>query len=92
MSRPATPSDGTATTMKYATADGMAGGDLNHLLLRLVKSPGSRHDAAILAGIRISQHDFLHASALRQQLLVNIVLQQRVQHAIDMLEVIDSFE
>ena len=56
--RPATSTDRTAATMKERDTNLVRGGARNQLILRAVERPATCEIAALLVGIRISEHHF----------------------------------
>ena len=70
----------------------MAAGNGDDPELGLVEVPVRRQNPAVLARVRIAQHDFLHIAGGLEQGAVNLVGEQRFQHRFAVAQIVHGLE
>ncbi len=84
--------DGAAATVEQAAFDAVMLGQRDDGQLRLVEIPVRRQGAAVLARIRVAEHDFLAIAVGRHQRPVDLVRQQLFENLLTALQVVHRFE
>ena len=92
VSRAAAASDGAATAVEQATFHTAGVSQFNHFHLRFEQLPAGRKNAAVLARVGVTQHHFLLVAGRLQQGFVNRVIEQRGQHAFNVVQVFNGFK
>ena len=60
--------------------------------LGIIQIPTGRQDAAILAGVGVTQHDLLDVAGGLQQFGVGRIIEQGLHHRVDPTQIIDGLE
>ena len=92
MGRAAATADSASPAMEQAATNAALLGDRHHPLLRLIEPEGRGHDAPILTGIGVAQHNFLRLTRGFQELEIDRLVKEIHEDLFDAVEIVDGLK